>query len=154
MTINVAIYSRTPLLGRAIARIISCGGAAAQVTSSYETIAKLIQSEGVKFVRSRISEIKEHPETKDLTVKYVSEDGSLRKDTFNLVVLAHGLEAPKGNSALALAAGIGLNQYGFCETGLFSPLDTTRKGIFVAGGFQAPISIPDSVIQAGGAAIG
>lgn len=118
----------------------------------FETFYERARSEGVKFVRSRISEIKEHSETKDLTIKYVAEDGSLIKDTFNLVVLAHGLEAPKGNSALALAADIGLNPYGFCKTDLFSPLNTTRKGIFVAGGFQAPISIPDSVIQAGGAA--
>ncbi|MEE9566112.1 MAG: NAD(P)-binding protein, partial [Desulfobacteria bacterium] len=110
------------------------------------------RAEGVKFVRSRISEIKEHPETNDLTLKYVTEDGALRTDTFNLVVLAHGLEAPKGNRALVLATGIRLNQYGFCEADLFSPLDTTRKGIFVAGGFQGPKSIPDSVIQAGGAA--
>ncbi len=118
----------------------------------FETFYERARAEGVKFVRSRISDIKEDPETKDLTLKYVTEEGSLRKDNFNLVVLAHGLEAPEGNSALALATSIRLNQYNFCETSLFSPLDATRKGIFVAGGFQGPKSIPDSVVQAGGAA--
>jgi heterodisulfide reductase subunit A len=118
----------------------------------FEVFYERARAEGVKFVRSRISEVKEHPETKDLTLKYVTEDGSLKRDTFNLVVLAHGVEAPEANSTLALATSIRLNRYGFCEAGLFSPLDTTRKGIFVAGGFQGPKSIPDSVIQAGGAA--
>jgi len=107
---------------------------------------------GVKFVRSRVSDVKENPETRNLTLKYAAEDGSLREDTYNLVVLANGLEAPHGNSTLALATGTRLNRYGFCETSLFSPLDTSREGIFVAGAFQGPKSIPDSVIQAGGSA--
>jgi len=118
----------------------------------FEAFYERARSEGVKFVRSRVSEIKEDSETNDLTLKYVTEDGTLRKETFNLVVLAHGLEAPLGNSNLALATGIGLNQYGFCKSDLFSPLATTREGIYVAGAFQGPKSIPDSVIQAGGAA--
>jgi heterodisulfide reductase subunit A len=107
----------------------------------FETFYERARAEGVKFVRTRIAEIKEHPQTKDLTLRYVTEDGSLKKETFNLVVLAHGLEAPEGNSVLALASRIRLNQYGFCKTGLFSPLDATREGIFVAGAFQGPKSI-------------
>jgi len=107
---------------------------------------------GVKFVRSRVSNIKENPETRNLALKYAAEDGSLREDAYNLVVLANGLEAPQGNSTLALATGTRLNRYGFCETSLFSPLDTSREGIFVAGAFQGPKAIPDSVIQAGGSA--
>jgi heterodisulfide reductase subunit A len=107
---------------------------------------------GIKFVRSRISGIKRDPETEDLAIKYVIEDGTLRQDTFNLVVLPMGLEAPDGNFSLARATGIGLNSYGFCETGLFSPLLTQRDGIYVAGGFRGPMALPDSVMQASGAA--
>ncbi len=118
----------------------------------FETFYERAKASGVKFVRSRVSEIKEEPETHDLSLKYVTEDGGLRRDTFNLVVLAQGLEPPSGSSNLALAAGVALNRYDFCETSLFSPLDSTREGIFVAGAFQGPKSIPDSVIQAGGSA--
>jgi heterodisulfide reductase subunit A len=106
---------------------------------------------GVKFVRSRISEIKRDTRTEDLTVKYVTEDGELKEDTFNLVVLPTGLGAPGGGFALAKATGIGLNKYGFCNTGLFAPLSTDREGVFVAGGFREPTALPDSVIQASGA---
>jgi heterodisulfide reductase subunit A len=118
----------------------------------FETFYERAKEAGVKFVRSRVSEVREDDGTCDLTLKYVLENGELRNDTFNLVVLAHGLEAPKDNSNLALAAGIGLNAYDFCKTDLFSPLNTTRDGIFVAGAFQGPKSIPESVCQAGGAA--
>ena len=118
----------------------------------FEAFYERARAEGVKFVRSRVSEMKEDPATNDLTLKYVTEDGALKEDAFNLVVLAHGLEAPKDNSNLALATGIGLNKYGFSKSDLFSPLATTREGVFVAGAFQGPKSIPDSVIQAGGAA--
>jgi heterodisulfide reductase subunit A len=118
----------------------------------FETFYDRAKAAGVKFVRSRISEIKEEPDTADITLKYAQEDGSVAKETFNMVVLANGLESPHGSGPLAMATGIGLNPYGFCQTRLFSPLETTREGIFVAGGFQGPKSIPDSVIQAGGAA--
>jgi len=118
----------------------------------FEAFYERAKAAGVKFVRSRVSDIREDSGTNDLTLKYVTENGGLRKDTFNLVVLAHGLEAPEGSSNLALAAGIELNAYNFCKGDVFSPLATTREGIFVAGAFQGPKSIPESVCQAGGAA--
>jgi heterodisulfide reductase subunit A len=118
----------------------------------FETFYERAKAAGVKFVRSRVAEIREDRQKNDLTLKYVTEDGAGRKDVFNLVVLAHGLEAPAETRGLALATGIRFNQYGFCETSFFSPLNTSREGIFVAGAFQGPKSIPDSVCQAGGAA--
>jgi heterodisulfide reductase subunit A len=107
---------------------------------------------GVKFIRSRISEVVRNDKTEDMVVKYVTEDGALLEETFNLVVLPTGLRASGGSFALSKAAGINLNQYGFCRTNMFSPLNTSREGIFVAGGFREPVALPDSVVQAGGAA--
>lgn len=107
---------------------------------------------GVKFIRSRISEIKRDIHTEDLVVKYVTEDGVLQQETFNLVVLPTGLEPSDGSFSLARVTDIRLNKYGFCNTSLFSPLSTNKEGIFTAGGFREPVALPDSVIQAGGAA--
>jgi heterodisulfide reductase subunit A len=107
---------------------------------------------GVKFIRSRISEIKRDMHSEDLIIKYVTEDGILREEIFNLVVLPTGLEPSAGSFSLARAAGTRLNQYGFCNTSLFSPLSTSREGVFAAGGFREPAALPDSVIQASGAA--
>jgi heterodisulfide reductase subunit A len=107
---------------------------------------------GVKFVLSRISEIVREEETEDLNIKYITEDGALKKETFNLVVLPTGIKPSQGTFTLAKACGIMLNEYGFCDTDLFTPLSTNRNGIFVAGGFREPVALPDSVIQASGTA--
>ena len=117
-----------------------------------ETFYERAKEAGVKFIRSRVSEVKRDADAEDLIVRYVADDGSLQQDSFNLIVLPMGLEAPDGNFSLAKATGIDLNQYGFCRTDLFSPISTSRKGIYVAGGFREPMPLPYSVIQAGGAA--
>jgi heterodisulfide reductase subunit A len=106
---------------------------------------------GIKFVRSRISEINRE-ETEDLTIKYIEEDGALKQETFNLVILPTGLEPSQGTFELAKASVTRLNKYGFCRTDLFTPVSTSREGIFVAGSFREPVALPDSVIQASGAA--
>jgi heterodisulfide reductase subunit A len=49
-------------------------------------------------------------------------------------------------------SGIELNHYDFCSTRPFAPLQTTRAGIFVAGAFQGPKDVPESVTDASGAA--
>jgi heterodisulfide reductase subunit A len=110
------------------------------------------RASGVTFIRSRVSEIRRVKNTEDLTITYVTEDGTLRKETFHLVVLPTGLRPSEGSFALSKATGISLNEYGFCSTGLFDPLSSDKEGIFVAGGFREPVALPDSVIQASGAA--
>ena len=115
---------------------------------SYEKARAL----GAKFVRCRPAGVKRNPENEDLTLKYIDEKNSLKRETFNMVVLATGIVPSPGNTSLAAAGDIKLNRYGFCETAMFSPLETTRKGIYVSGAFQGPKSIQDSVISASGAA--
>jgi heterodisulfide reductase subunit A len=107
---------------------------------------------GIKFVRSRVAEIKRVVDDEDLRIQYITELGALHEETFNLVVLPMGLEPSAGNFSLARAAGIDLTNYGFCRADLFAPLNTSRAGIFAAGGFLGPMALPDSVTQASGAA--
>ena len=59
---------------------------------------------------------------------------------------------PKGVADLAGRLGIELNEYNFCSTDVFSPLETSVPGIFVCGAFSSPKDIPDTVAQASGAA--
>jgi heterodisulfide reductase subunit A len=48
--------------------------------------------------------------------------------------------------------GIELNEYGFCETDKFQPLQTSQPGVYVAGAFQSPKEIAETVFDAAGAA--
>jgi len=115
----------------------------------YITRAK--EEYGVRFVRSRVSNVEEVPETKNLRIKYEDEEGKLVEEEFDLVVLSVGLSPPKNVKELASTVGIELNEYGFCQTDEFEPLKTSRDGIYVCGAFQGPKDIPESVMQASGA---
>jgi heterodisulfide reductase subunit A len=108
------------------------------------------QEKGIRFVRSRFGKIR--AANNGLEIKYAGEDGKHRKETFDLVVLPEGLESPEDAGSLAKAARIDLNPYDFCSTDLFRPLETSRPGIYVAGAFQGPKDVPDSVTDASGAA--
>jgi heterodisulfide reductase subunit A len=69
-----------------------------------------------------------------------------------MIVLSIGMQPPKNVENLAKNLGIQLNKYDFCETQTFSPMDTSKPGIYVCGAFSAPKDIPESVAQASGAA--
>src|SRR5574341_2215218 len=48
--------------------------------------------------------------------------------------------------------GVELDEYGFCHAVQFNPLETSRPGIYAAGPFREPKDIPESVVEASGAA--
>jgi heterodisulfide reductase subunit A len=106
---------------------------------------------GIKFVRSRVAAIEEVPRSRNLIVKYVA-NGAPCEEEFDLVVLSVGMKPPKSAEKLAASLGVKLNKYNFCFTKKFSPLETSRPGIYVCGAFAGPKDIPESVAQASGAA--
>jgi len=109
------------------------------------------KTHGVKFTRCRIAGVDEDPCTHDLILNYVV-DGRMVQETFNMVVLSLGLNPPESANKLSEKLKIDLNEYGFCETNLFTPLETTQPGIFVSGAFSGPKDIPMTVADASGAA--
>ncbi|MFX1399487.1 MAG: FAD-dependent oxidoreductase, partial [Promethearchaeota archaeon] len=107
---------------------------------------------GVKYIRSRISSIKEVPETNDLKIRYETEDGKVLEEDFHMVVLSVGLNPPNDSKYLAEKFGIELNEYNFAKTDTWNPVQTSKQGIFVCGAFQSPKDIPETVTQASAAA--
>jgi heterodisulfide reductase subunit A len=105
----------------------------------------------IGFTRCRVAEIREIPETKNLIVKYV-EDGEAKEEEFNMVVLGTGFKPPEDVVEFSEKMGIDLNKYNFCATDVFSPLESSRPGVYVSGVFNGPKDIPDTVAQASGAA--
>jgi heterodisulfide reductase subunit A len=106
---------------------------------------------GIRFVRSRVAAVTEDPLTGNLIVHYV-EDENPKTEEFDLVVLSIGMKPPKDAKKLAEKLGVKLNKYDFCGAETFSPMETSKPGIFVCGAFSAPKDIPESVAQASGAA--
>ena len=106
---------------------------------------------GIQFVRSRVASITEDPSTGNVFLQYVKNEEP-KKEEFDMVVLSVGMQPPKKVEELATKLGIELNKYHFCQTNTFSPLETSKPGIFVCGTFSGPKDIPESVAQSSGAA--
>ncbi len=107
---------------------------------------------GVRYIKSIPSRIVQMPGTMNPRARFVDETGKLHEEEFDLIVLAVGLEPSGAARELASRLGIELNEYGFCATQRSLPLSTSRPGVFVAGAFQEPKDIPETVMQASGAA--
>jgi len=114
----------------------------------YERTEKL---PGVRFIRSYTSIVKENPETKNVTIRYSTPDDGVKEEEFDMVVLSVGLNPPADVKGLAKKYGIELDPHDFCKVNSVNPIETNRPGIFVSGGFQGPIDIPESVFSASGA---
>ena len=69
-----------------------------------------------------------------------------------MVILSVGLEISREMVELAQKLDIDLTEGQFCETESFHPVTTSKDGIYVCGAFQGPKDIPQSVIEASGAA--
>jgi heterodisulfide reductase subunit A-like polyferredoxin len=76
----------------------------------------------------------------------------MRIEEFDLVVLSVGMETSPEARRLADNVGIQLNDLGFCHVEPFKPLETTREGVYVCGPFAEPKDIPETVMEASGAA--
>lgn len=110
------------------------------------------QEAGVRFIRSRIHSISTAaPGSDDLRIEYVDENGTMRVEIFDMVVLSTGLEVSRDARALAQRLAIELDSGGFAKTNSFSPIAASRPGIFVCGAFSGPKDIPSSVMEASAA---
>ncbi len=105
----------------------------------------------VRFIRSYTSIVREDPQTKNVVVRYATDEDGVKEEAFEMVVLSVGLNPPRNNTGLAETFGIELGEHGFSRGTKENPLLTSRPGIFVSGGFQGPIDIPESVFSASGA---
>ena len=107
---------------------------------------------GVRYLRSFISRTFEMPGTRNLRVVYASPGMKQIEEEFDMVVLSLGMEPGATLREQAERMRVVLNRWGFAQTGELQPLDTSRPGVFVGGAFQEPKDIPDTVMQASGAA--
>ncbi len=69
-----------------------------------------------------------------------------------MVVLAVGIKPSDATVNAARIINVALDENRFCETGTFEPVVTSKPGIYVAGAFQAPKDIPQTVMEASAAA--
>jgi len=118
----------------------------------FERYYEKAKDDGVRFVRSRVHTINPVPETEDLEVRYVDDHGKIKTEVFNMIVLSVGLEIDPSTIELAKTLNIELTPGNFAQTGTFTPVQTSRKGIVASGAFLGPRDIPQSMVDASAAA--
>ena len=121
-------------------------------SKGFEQYYKRARELGVRYIRSRVPAISEVEGNRNLIVRYLGENDKKLSAEYDLVVLSVGMQPPKEVKALAERCGIELNEFNFCKTSGFSPAESSREGIFVAGPFVEPKDIPETVMQASAAA--
>jgi len=108
---------------------------------------------GVRYIQSMPAPIIRELDNGNLLLEYMREDGQGKtSEEFDMVVLSVGLEPSTSTKELAERLGIEVDRFGFCKTDEFEPNKTSQPGIYVCGAFDAPMDIPESVMNASSAA--
>lgn len=121
-------------------------------SKGFEEYYERAEELGVNYIRCRPAAVEEKPETRNLVIRYLVENEKKVSREYDMVVLSAGIEAPADASRISKTFGIDLNEHHFCETSTFRPAESNREGIYVAGPFTEPKDIPETVMQASGAA--
>ncbi len=117
----------------------------------FEQYYNRAQDQGVRFIRSRIHSI-EPAEGDNLRINYVNESGERQSEVFDMVVLSVAMEVSEDAKRLAQRLSIDITEHQFAETHPFSPVSTSKPGIYVCGAMEGPKDIPESVMQSSAAA--
>ena len=108
---------------------------------------------GTRLLRARVSSVEIDPANDNLHIKYDPNDGGpLRDEEFDMVVLSVGLRTSEQVKRLAKKLGVELGENGFVKASPFDPVLTSRNGIYTCGTLTGPRDIPETVMQASGAA--
>jgi heterodisulfide reductase subunit A-like polyferredoxin len=100
-----------------------------------------------------ISQVYLNPENENLVIETFDHHLNHKlEEEYDLVVLSSGFKPADGFADLVRQLGLVTNPYGFLATEFDTPVATSRPGIYVCGGTEAPKDIPETVIQAGAAA--
>lgn len=118
----------------------------------YEAYYQETNDRGVQFTRCLPGEVQFQEKDGTLLLGYETEDGSLEKKAFDLVVLSIGLEPAQKTTELCRVLDIDIDENRFVRTNSVYASTTNREGIYVCGALSEPKDIPETVIQAGDAA--
>ncbi len=106
---------------------------------------------GVRFLRSRVHTIEPAGDTDELKIMYADESGELHSEIFHMAVLSVGVEISPELKQFAKRIGIDANPDGFAAVSGFTPVETSRAGVYACGAFTGPKDIPQTVMDASAA---
>ncbi|TXT60166.1 MAG: CoB--CoM heterodisulfide reductase iron-sulfur subunit A [Promethearchaeota archaeon] len=121
----------------------------------FEEYYQKSKESGIRFIRGKVGELKEDPETKEIKVRvYSSLTDEIINISADLVILSSAVLPSKGTGQIAKVLNLDIDKNGFLTESHFGlmPQETKTKGVFIAGFAQGPKDIAYSVSQARAAA--
>ncbi|MHA1906285.1 MAG: FAD-dependent oxidoreductase [Candidatus Thorarchaeota archaeon] len=114
-------------------------------------------NQGIDFLRGRVAEVSENPDTHDLNIKMENtETGEIIEiPDISMVVLNASFRPSEGSEELAKTLKIELDDFGYVKEKHSNArgVETTRAGVYVAGCAHGPKDGTDTVNEGKGAAI-
>jgi heterodisulfide reductase subunit A len=119
----------------------------------FEQFYQNAKAMGIEFVKAKVARITEDENQNPVVrVEIMEEDGRVEERQHDMVVLAPGI-LPGWDPAGVVAAELAEDGFVQCAQPKLAPCRTTEDGVFVAGVASGPKDIPDSIVEAGAAAM-
>jgi heterodisulfide reductase subunit A len=119
----------------------------------FEQFFQTAKSMGIEFVKAKVGRITEDGNQNPVVrVEVMEQDSRVEERKHDMVVLSLGL-LPAWDPSGAVPAETAEDGFIRSADPLLAPARTTAEGIFVAGAAAGPKDIPDSIVEAGAAAM-
>jgi heterodisulfide reductase subunit A len=119
----------------------------------FEQFFQNARAMGIEFVKAKVARIREDEERNPIVrIEVMEGEGRAEERKHDMVVLSLGL-LPAWNPAGVIPLETAGDGFIRCVDPLLTPSRTTAEGIFVAGAAAGPKDIPDSIVEAGAAAM-
>jgi len=119
----------------------------------FEQFFQNAKAMGIEFVKAKVGRITEDGEQNPIVrIELMEEDGGVQERKHDMVVLSLGL-LPGWDPAGVIPVDTAEDGFIRCPDLLLAPSRTAAEGIFVAGAAAGPKDIPDSIVEAGAAAM-
>lgn len=110
----------------------------------YHCYLEEARQKGIRLIRGRVPKLWEDPVSKRVLLRYM-EEGEVKEEAFDLVVLLTGQRPPEGMEVLSGILGLERDQWGFIKA---AGIRTTRPGVYVCGSASGPKDIADTITEA------
>lgn len=106
----------------------------------------------INYVKGKVAKILQDDHKNPIVVYEDIDTFEIKELQFDLVVLATSMIPNKDAVKLSEILGIKLDEFNFFKGMTYYPQKSTKEGIFLCGACREPMDIPNSVVDASGAA--
>ena len=106
----------------------------------------------ITYINGKVAKILQDEQKNPIVVYEDTDTFEVKKLKFDIVVLATSMVPKKDAVRLSEILGISVDEYNFLKSMAYHPQKSSKEGIFLCGACRAPMDIPNSVVDASGAA--